>query len=410
MALSVTDEVFAEVLARSSRENIPRLVHLYWDDPDDSAIPDEVKQHIAAWERTHPEYLVLLWRRPDFDVRLAKIDGIDLRSIQRVMHFASMRSDLLRAAVVYAFGGVWCDMKFQPLQPFLDRLLADPTPFIIQRGPARWLPSPANGYVGVWFFGAPAGSPLVLDVLLDVCWNAQTRRTGGILGLTGSTAWARTIGIAEWLGRPHQFRTIDSAGFLGVDVGTIAKSYNSGSLHWSARQRVESIWEDDPHPIQVQSASASAAIMTGPRNLAPRMRRHVDGFTGSDPRMSSASPSYPQADFERHFRLMLGAFHASEDRICELEAGLDAAYAELSRVAGELSATQAESRALAHQSQRLGRQLRRARRRATSLEARMSRIMSSRSYRVARRVGASFRRLRSLVSRGRTGQENSPKT
>ena len=403
MALSVTDEVFAQVVARRSHDVIPRVVHLYWDDPDDAAIPEEVKSHLAAWEATHPDYLVVLWRRPDFGRRLAEIEGIDLQALQESMHFASMRSDLLRAAVVYAFGGVWCDMKFQPLRPFLDRLLADPRPFIIQRGPARWLPSPATGYVGVWFFGAPAGSPLVLDVLLDMCWNAQLRRTGGILGLTSSTAWARAIGIAEWLGRPHDFRIIDSAGFLGVDVGTISKSYNSGSLHWSARQRVESIWEHDSHPVEVQAAAASAAIMTGPRNLAARMRREVIGFTGSDPRMAPAEPSYPQTDFERHFALMLGAFHASEDRICELEAGLEAAYAELSRLGRELGATRAEGRALAKERRRLERQLETARRKTAALDARLRRITTSRSYRVARRGRSMLKRLRAIVPRGRSG-------
>jgi len=312
-----------DIVRRNSESStIPKTVHLYWENNNgDSDLPPEIVSTINAWSDTHPNYTIAIWDRQSVAEYMPAVLGVAVPPLLDAAHFSSMRSDIVRFLALYLFGGVWCDMKLAPTEPFLDQLTNTSTPFFLERGSkqAPWLPENRSGWIRVSFMGAPPGDFFVLDVLLQIIANIQNRVPGGILGISSSTLLQQVAGHAEYLGRPHNFTILD-ADIIGTKL-VHAKDSNQPSQHWSARQRTESVWESDARPLEIQLAAAQAAIHTGPRNEPPINRRKISGLVGADP-FASTVPNYPTDDFEFHYSILLGAYHSLDDRIAELTAAL----------------------------------------------------------------------------------------
>lgn len=108
---------------------IPKILHQVWLGPDDPPLA-----WMRSWIERHPDWRYLLWHEQDFE-------GGWLGPVYdeyMAQHRYDGASDVARAAVLYAHGGVYVDADSECLRPLPAELLAlgfwagtEPTPHLM---------------------------------------------------------------------------------------------------------------------------------------------------------------------------------------------------------------------------------------------------------------------------------------
>lgn len=121
-------EVLEQQTPRLTQSRLPKIIHQVW--PRSKAMPASVRKWFVRWNELFPDTEHRLWS--DEDIR----DLIKKRFPWFLKTFDSypeniMRADAARTFILYAFGGLYADMDYEPLVNFWDRL-PDDAPSLVE--------------------------------------------------------------------------------------------------------------------------------------------------------------------------------------------------------------------------------------------------------------------------------------
>ncbi len=128
---------------------IPKLIHYTWFSGE--PMPDNVKDCIASWKQSMPDYEYRLWD----SAATAEIDSVFLREAlaERKWAFAA---DVVRLYAVYRYGGIYMDTDVRVYQSF-DPLLVNHA-FIGRENSMHIIGRSTQHYLSAHCFGAEKGN------------------------------------------------------------------------------------------------------------------------------------------------------------------------------------------------------------------------------------------------------------
>lgn len=220
--------------------SIPKIIHQFWTPSlTTHDIPEEELKSIASWEKTHPDFIRITWSMKSLSIFLEDFYGLKLLTCIECCRFPAMQSDLIRLAVLYAFGGFWNDLKNQSNQPFLYHYLEHDKLILAEHWPMK-TPGKYPHRIANGFIGAPEKNSLIWKWLKQAEENISKRQQKGTVGLTGAGVIMKIINNKErhdystdYMLIPHQLLW---KGYIKRSSG----SYNNAKQHWSIRQQSES--------------------------------------------------------------------------------------------------------------------------------------------------------------------------
>lgn len=217
---------------------IPKRFHQYWTDPRASGrpVPPDITHNCESWTTLYPEFAHSLWTDATLPELLSDVNALDVWSHVTTCRLPAMRADIVRLGLVFQLGGFWVDLKNMARERLPNDLLEEAGPLFVEH-PGLEVRTIPKGFVSNSFFGAPPGSPTVLDALHRACTNVDRRIAGDIFETTGpsllNAALRESLELVKIL--PHP-------GFWSVFVQRTTASYNEGEMHWSERQQKESLY------------------------------------------------------------------------------------------------------------------------------------------------------------------------
>lgn len=148
---------------------IPKIIHFCW--PGDDAIPVELLANAARWQTLMPDWEQRLWRGQNpIDWELVS-GGAFARQTN-----LGARSDILRAEVLYRFGGLYVDGDIEPVATLGDLLTGD---LVCARSSGQ----PLNAFMAC-AMGHPAMGRLLAMYRplaeVELGWSSVIQRTGSI--------------------------------------------------------------------------------------------------------------------------------------------------------------------------------------------------------------------------------------
>lgn len=219
---------------------IPRIIHFFWTSNDTPALPEDVSQNVRTWETHHPEFLVKVWSLEELRPLMADLRGLRIAEAVDASRFAAMKSDLIRLALLYVYGGFWSDLKNRCLAPCLDELLDGP-PVFIEHQPTTQLPDKPH-YLTNSLLGSAPGEPFWLECLREAVGLISKRSTNfGVFGTTGAGMIMRVM--KRHLSGAHGWEhCILPQSTWGSKIVRTGAAYNANGQHWRERENTESIY------------------------------------------------------------------------------------------------------------------------------------------------------------------------
>ena len=148
---------------------IPLKLHLFWHD---KILPPKMQQNVELLRETNPEFEVMVYdnemAREYIKAHFSSDGGDVLRAYDTLIPFA-FKSDLFRYCVVYKEGGIYLDIKFEPINGF--KLMH----FVKYR--QVWGSEAANVVSNGIFMSVP-GSPILRGAIDFIKYNVANRRMG----------------------------------------------------------------------------------------------------------------------------------------------------------------------------------------------------------------------------------------
>jgi len=213
---------------------VPLMVHQLWIPPDGADVPKDIQRNVERWSQLHPGLSHRLWRLEDLEPTLQDVNGLEVLDAVRLCRFPTMQSNIIRLALLYAYGGFWSDLKNLPQRRFLEELL-DEELILVEHQPMP-VPKP-DGYLTNSFMGAVVHHPFIFACLTEAVAGVMRRDTGGSLStVTGLVMLNRMVKRKEQTGGlpTHRFLRRSEA---WVDfMKRTSASYQSGGRHWSLRK------------------------------------------------------------------------------------------------------------------------------------------------------------------------------
>lgn len=216
---------------------VPQSIHAFWHSEADLAIPQDVARNLGAWRATHPLFQLKVWSLADVRPTLAKTPGAE--EAVDSCRFIAMQADIVRLALLVAYGGVWTDLKNRPLQPFLDGLLnmseatfAEHFPSVVKEIP--------KGHINNCFIVAPPQHSFLRACLQEAVRLVLRRQAGSLWNITGTGMIMRMMQCHEgWRILPC-LEVWGPRGGAGAWMTRTKASYRTAGQHWSERQKTES--------------------------------------------------------------------------------------------------------------------------------------------------------------------------
>lgn len=104
------------------KNKIPKIIHQVWIQGQDQ-LPVLYHTWQKSFKKINPSYDYKLW--DDISIKnLLKKHFPDLLQIYNNLPYVVQKADLARYAILYIYGGVYCDMDSECLKPF-DKLIND---------------------------------------------------------------------------------------------------------------------------------------------------------------------------------------------------------------------------------------------------------------------------------------------
>ena len=145
---------------------IPLKLHLFWHD---KTMPPKMQQNVELLKRTNPEFEVVVYDNETAREYIKAHFSEDvLRAYDTLIPFA-FKCDLFRYCVVYKEGGVYMDIKFEPIGGF--KLL------YLLKNKQVWASEMAN-IANTGIFMCIPGNPILRRAIDMIKYNVANRRMG----------------------------------------------------------------------------------------------------------------------------------------------------------------------------------------------------------------------------------------
>jgi len=152
-------------------EGIPQIIHQTAPN-DKSKWPELWFKCQASWKKMYPNYTYKLWSDEDLD-DLIKNDFPDFYEIYTNYDMNMKRFDMARYFILYKHGGIYADMDFICLKPFLENLPQDKISIV----ESPWFNEPLQNSLMI--------SPINHPFWLKVIEKSKSRVNHHILSATG---------------------------------------------------------------------------------------------------------------------------------------------------------------------------------------------------------------------------------
>jgi hypothetical protein len=216
---------------------VPNLIHAFWHSEADLALPNDVARNLHAWRTTHPLFHLKVWSLAEVRPILANTPGAE--EAVDTCRFIAMQADIVRLALLVAYGGVWTDLKNLPVQTFLDGLLNHREATFAEHFPMGDKEFP-TGYINNSFIVAPPQNPFLIACLKEAVGLVLRRQVGSVWNITGAGMIMRMMQCHEG------WRILPCTEVWGPRDGPDAwitrtkASYRTSGQHWSEREKTES--------------------------------------------------------------------------------------------------------------------------------------------------------------------------
>lgn len=222
---------------------IPNTVHFIWmtqqaeraDDP----LPEEVGEQILRWHQYASNCSVRCWSWGDFaDLMAGDKDGKRIIELVNSCKMHAMKADIMRLIIISRLGGIWSDVKNQPLIDMKPLIPLDCSLFIAEHWPIEQKPDTTDFFSNS-FFGAEKDNPFInacIDFALDKVESKFD--DASITSITGGGVFTRLAKRDSSL----DLVRITSDQCWNNWLKRTPMKYNAGDLHWSKRQKTESIY------------------------------------------------------------------------------------------------------------------------------------------------------------------------
>lgn len=149
---------------------IPLKLHLFWHD---KILPPKMQQNVELLRETNPEFEVIVYdnemAREYIKAHFSRGGGGDVLCAYDTLIPISFKSDLFRYCVVYKEGGIYLDIKFEPINGF--KLIH----FVKYR--QVWGSEAAN-VASTGIFVSVPGNPILRRAIDMIKYNVANRRMG----------------------------------------------------------------------------------------------------------------------------------------------------------------------------------------------------------------------------------------
>lgn len=223
-----------------------KKINFVWLSPNQSIgqddLPKSICNNIASFSKFHPDFEVVIW---DYSKIYKEFSNdFQLMNAFNLCRFEAMKSDLIRVALIYKFGGFYSDLKNVACQSFLENILFYEKLIIVEHPPT------IKNYKNILsncFIFAPRKNYLLKNILDQLIENISTKYcVGGVTNVTGIHAWKKIISETN----DDDFLVVPANKVWGIKgenngwMKRVSANYNGSNLeqHWSKRQLNESFY------------------------------------------------------------------------------------------------------------------------------------------------------------------------
>ncbi len=169
---------------RVANDVIPRNLCLFWN-----GRPNDAVQRNFDYHRALNHFNIRTFTRREAEIWLYETFGVEARSLFLAANHPAEATDILRAHVLYKYGGYWLHerMKIRSVERFEEAL---------PKNVEHVFFADRDGIVRNDFFGAIRGSEILADCLLSINRNCYTRPDLPIAAKTGAGVLARALNRA----------------------------------------------------------------------------------------------------------------------------------------------------------------------------------------------------------------------
>ena len=222
---------------------IPRVVHFIWmtgelsrlEDP----LPNEVESRLNEWRQLNSSLDVTCWSWEDFrDLVSVDEEGRRVLAAVQSCRLIAMKSDIMRLEILRRLGGVWSDMKNKPQFDFISEIPWGEDVFLVEHWPFPKKQDTHNFFSNS-LFGCVSRNEFISDSLRFALGRVEERSSDETIPfLTGGGVFTRLFKR-----NPTKVTAVVNADMCwGGWILRKAMSYNSGSKHWSVRQKNEPLY------------------------------------------------------------------------------------------------------------------------------------------------------------------------
>ncbi|WP_107491600.1 glycosyltransferase [Methylobacterium sp. 190mf] len=223
-------------------DRIPRKIHQLWIPPAHlDTIPHDVLPQIQAWKNFHPDFEHRIWTINEVAAALPPQRAERMTRAIRLFRFEAMKADLVRLYLLSEFGGFWSDLKVRPRRQWLHDYLRHKL-VLIEHFSFAQLPDP-TGILTNNLIGAAKGSDFIEECIERAHYNVDNRLSTSVWHVAGTKVLMDIY--AERSDRRQRLpqSTILKSDYVWSELTELGNgSYSADKLHWSVREKEESIY------------------------------------------------------------------------------------------------------------------------------------------------------------------------
>lgn len=153
---------------------IPKIIYQTWKTKD---LPLNIKKIRDKISEINPQYELILYDDNEMDIFIKTNFNINIYNTYKKLNVGAAKADFWRYCILYLNGGVYLDIDSDILRP-LDELIEEDEKCIITR-------ENNAGAFNNWIMIFEKHHPILLETILQCCYNIENKTTNDICHLTG---------------------------------------------------------------------------------------------------------------------------------------------------------------------------------------------------------------------------------
>ena len=153
---------------------IPKIIYQTWKTKSLPLNVQKIRDKISV---INPDYKLILFDDDDMENFIKKNFDIRIYNLYKNLNVGAAKADFWRYCILYINGGVYLDIDSDILRP-LDELIEENDKCIITR-------EGNLGFFNNWIMIFEKNHPILLETIVQCCYNIENKTTNDICHLTG---------------------------------------------------------------------------------------------------------------------------------------------------------------------------------------------------------------------------------